>query len=410
MIIEQTAILELFEKGGISMWPLSFLSILSLSTILERLVFWLSVISKERELIDRVVEAARYDWQVAQEIAKQASRQPIGRFLYAALRLQNSDPEVFRLALESAADNELAAMRRGEKIMEAVIALSPLLGLLGTVLGLINSLGSIRLGDIGTNATRDVTSGIGEALISTAAGLIVAIITVVFYRVFQGFLFSQMKMFRKSGSELELLYRQFWAETKNNSGLMLHNRPKSLSEKSEAKSSDFRSGDKAARSLSETRLSSSSGSLSGDQAGRSLSETPLSSSSGSLSGETGRSLSETPLSSSSGSLSGETGRSLSEKPLSSSSGSLSGDAGQLSQTSSSEIANSLPLTENQPSIPESLLPQNSITGTVTNTAAESESSTEANTTEQKQQEEEKPPDNKTEGTGNNVESSTPAAE
>lgn len=219
-MISQTAILQLFEKGGISLWPLSFLSILSLSTILERLVFWLGVMSKERELIDRVLEAARYDWQVAQEIAKQASKQPIGRFLYAPLRLQNADPELFRLALESAADNELAAMRRGEKVLEAVIALSPLLGLLGTVLGLINSLGSIRLGDIGTNATRDVTTGIGEALISTAAGLIVAIMTLAFYRIFQGFLFSQIKMFRKSGSELELLYRQFWAQGKNNQGMM----------------------------------------------------------------------------------------------------------------------------------------------------------------------------------------------
>lgn len=219
-MISQTAILQLFEKGGISLWPLSFLSILSLSTILERLVFWLGVMSKERELIDRVLEAARYDWQVAQEIAKQASKQPIGRFLYAPLRLQNADPELFRLALESAADNELAAMRRGEKVLEAVIALSPLLGLLGTVLGLINSLGSIRLGDIGTNATRDVTTGIGEALISTAAGLIVAIMTLAFYRIFQGFLFSQIKMFRKAGSELELLYRQFWAQGKNNQGMM----------------------------------------------------------------------------------------------------------------------------------------------------------------------------------------------
>jgi biopolymer transport protein ExbB len=82
------------------------------------------------------------------------------------------------------------------------------LGLFGTVVGLIRSLLSIRIGDIGTAATSGVTLGIGEALISTAAGLVVAITSLVFYRLFQGFLFNQVKLFRKSGNDLELLYLQ----------------------------------------------------------------------------------------------------------------------------------------------------------------------------------------------------------
>ncbi|HEY9882492.1 MAG TPA: MotA/TolQ/ExbB proton channel family protein, partial [Thermosynechococcaceae cyanobacterium] len=95
------------------------------------------------------------------------------------------------------------------------IALSPLLGLLGTVLGLIISLGSIRIGDIGTASTAGVTTGIGEALISTAAGLVVAILSLVFYRLFQGLLFNQVKIFRKAGNDLELLYRQYWLEQRS---------------------------------------------------------------------------------------------------------------------------------------------------------------------------------------------------
>lgn len=211
---------ELFAKGGPAMWPLLALSILSLATILERLWFWASIALKERAIVNRVLEAARYDWGVANEIARQANRQPIGRFLYAPLRLQQPDPEVFRLALEAAADDELASMRRGDKVLEAVIALAPLLGLLGTVLGLINSLGSIRLGDLGTSSTAGVTLGIGEALISTATGLVVAITSLAFYRVFQSFLFQQVKIFRKAGSELELLYRQFWPQAHNNRHLV----------------------------------------------------------------------------------------------------------------------------------------------------------------------------------------------
>lgn len=203
---------ELMEKGGLAMWPLLGLSLLSLSAILERLWFWAKILTKEREIVDRVLEAASRNWDAATEIAQQARRQPIGRFLYAPLRRQNPDPEVFRLALEAAADDELTSMRRGDKILEAVIALAPLLGLLGTVLGLIRSLRGINLGNIGTGSTQTVTTGISESLISTAAGLIVAITTLAFYRLFQAFVFNQVKVFRQAGNELELLYRQDWPQ------------------------------------------------------------------------------------------------------------------------------------------------------------------------------------------------------
>ncbi|MUG97560.1 MotA/TolQ/ExbB proton channel family protein [Scytonema sp. UIC 10036] len=201
-------ILDLFQKGGPAMWPLLALSILSLSVVFERLWFWLRILNQEKQIVDRVLDAAQTDWGAAREIAKKRIDQPIGRFLYAPLRLLKNDPETFRLALEATAEDELAGMRRGEKILEAVIALAPLLGLLGTVLGLIQSLGDLRIGDLGTEATANVPAGIGQALISTAFGLIVAIASLVFYRLFQGLVVNQVKIFHKAGNELELLYRQ----------------------------------------------------------------------------------------------------------------------------------------------------------------------------------------------------------
>jgi biopolymer transport protein ExbB len=201
-------ILDLFYKGGPAMWPLLVLSILSLSVIFERLWFWLRILSQEKQIVDRILDAAHDNWQVAADIARVANHQPVGRFLYAPLHLGKADVETFRLALESTAEDELAGMRRGEKLLEAVIALAPLLGLLGTVLGLIHSLRSIRIGDLGTESTAGVTTGIGESLISTATGLIVAITSLVFYRLFQSFVVNQVKVFRKAGNELELLYRQ----------------------------------------------------------------------------------------------------------------------------------------------------------------------------------------------------------
>ena len=204
-------IAELFARGGIAMWPLLFLSVLALGTIVDRIWFWSRILTKEREVAGRVLEAARREWAAATDIAHRANKLPMGRFLQSALSLETPDPEVFRLALETSADEELTVMRKGEKALEAVIALAPMLGLLGTVLGLINSLGSIRLSDLASDSTSGTVLGIGEALISTAAGLVIAIVSLAFYRLFQGFVFGQAKVFRQSGSELELLYRQAWS-------------------------------------------------------------------------------------------------------------------------------------------------------------------------------------------------------
>lgn len=211
-------IAEILQDGGLAIWPLLGLSVLALGTIFERLWFWGRVLRGERQLVDQILSAARRDWEEATHIARQHSDQPIGRFLFTPLRLANQEPEIFRLALESSADEELNAMRRGDKVLEAVIALAPLLGLLGTVLGLINSLREIRIGDIGTSATQGVTLGISQALISTAVGLVVAITALTFYRLFQAFIFQQSRIFRRAGNELELNYRQSWLHDKYGSG------------------------------------------------------------------------------------------------------------------------------------------------------------------------------------------------
>lgn len=203
---------DIIEKGGVAIGPLIFLSILAMGVIFDRVWFWSRVLLQERQILSSVMDAAYRNWNAAVEVARDYRDHPIGRFLYTPLQLSNPDPEVFHLAMESSADDELAMMRRGDKILEAVIALSPLLGLLGTVLGLINSLGSISISDLGTSSTAGVTLGIGESLISTAAGLVVAITSLAFYRLFQAFFFGQVRIFRKAGSDLEVLYRQHWYE------------------------------------------------------------------------------------------------------------------------------------------------------------------------------------------------------
>jgi biopolymer transport protein ExbB len=209
-------VVKLFEQGGLTMWPLAGLSILSLATILERLWFWFRTTRREEELVDRTIEACANDeWDTAAQIAKQErNHKPIGRFLYAPLRRTNPDPETFKLALEASAEEELAKMRRGDKTLESVIAIAPLLGLLGTVLGLIQSLDGVKLSDLGTASGNNVTLGISQSLYSTATGMIVAIFSLAFYRLFQGLAFGQVKLFRSAGNQLELLYREYWLKTK----------------------------------------------------------------------------------------------------------------------------------------------------------------------------------------------------
>jgi biopolymer transport protein ExbB len=208
---------EVIQKGGPAIWPLLFLSILSIGTIFERLWFWSMLLKGERQVADQILDAARRDWDEATYLARQSGGQPMGRFLYTPLRLANQEPEIFRLALEASADEELNSMRRGHKVLEAVVAIAPLLGLLGTVLGLIRSLTGISPETIkqaaGNNSLSTVTGGIGEALYSTAIGLIVAVVSLAFYRLFQGMLFHQARIFSRTGNELELTYRQYWLKS-----------------------------------------------------------------------------------------------------------------------------------------------------------------------------------------------------
>ncbi len=219
---------EIMEKGGVAMWPLLFLSILALSTIIERIWFWTRILLKQRQVLSKIMETAARNWEATSKIAREYRNYPIGNYLYTPLKLENPDPELFHVALESAADDELSLMRRGDKILEAVVALAPLLGLLGTVLGLIFSLKNIQLSDLGTSSTAGVTLGISEALISTATGLIVAIVSLAFYRLFQGLWFNQVRLFRKAGSDLELIYRQRWMQDEDSRYTLSANLEKQL--------------------------------------------------------------------------------------------------------------------------------------------------------------------------------------
>jgi len=196
------------------MIPLVGLSAATLTCALERGWFWYRLLSKEDRIVHDVLEAAQYDLDRAAAIAQQVQDLPIGRFLLAPLQLNHPTPETFRLAMESVGDNEFVQIRKGNKLLETVVGMAPLLGLLGTVTGLITTFSHLKIGGgSGTSASASqAAAGIGEALIATASGMIVAIIALAFFRIFVTLQAQQVNYFSRVGSALELIYRQVWYE------------------------------------------------------------------------------------------------------------------------------------------------------------------------------------------------------
>ncbi|NJL85167.1 MAG: MotA/TolQ/ExbB proton channel family protein [Leptolyngbyaceae cyanobacterium SM1_1_3] len=204
--------LRLLTLGGVVIWPLLVFSVLATVLILERCWFWGRLLPRQEQLITAVLKAYPQNPQVALSKLKQNTDLPLARIFLSALSLAQATPEEFRLALETAAQAELPLLKRFNTVFDTIIGVAPLLGLLGTVLGLIEAFASLRLGDVGGVESVGVTSGIGEALISTAAGLIVAIATLLFANLFQGFYRRQRTFIQAAAGRLEILHRRLYRQ------------------------------------------------------------------------------------------------------------------------------------------------------------------------------------------------------
>lgn len=198
-----------FTAGGVVMWPLLVASVVAIGLIAERIRFWLKVSSRQQIVVRDVLKLYRQGNVVSTiDALRKNADLPIARIFLTALELEQPNPEEFRLALESEAQAEIPLLKRFTTIFDTIISLAPLLGLLGTVLGLITSFASLNLGDVGGTKTAGVTSGISEALVSTAAGLVVAIFTLLFSNTFRGLYQRQIALIQEYGGQLELLYRR----------------------------------------------------------------------------------------------------------------------------------------------------------------------------------------------------------
>jgi biopolymer transport protein ExbB len=203
---------HLFQAGGIVMWPLLGFSILSVTLVLERLLFWFRVIRQQDRLVREVLKLYPHNSPAVYDLLERHTDLPIARIFLAALVLDRPTPEEFRLALETAGQAELPTLRRFSTVFETVISVSPLLGLLGTILGLITAFASLQVGEMSGSQTVNVTAGISEALISTASGLVVAITTLLFSNLFRGLYRRQIALIQDYGGQFELQYRRSYKQ------------------------------------------------------------------------------------------------------------------------------------------------------------------------------------------------------
>jgi len=197
------------QFGGIVALPLLVLSLVSLSAIGERCWFWWRILHKQDRVIRHALKTIQINGPAATELLRENLDLPIARACLEALELDRPTPGEFTLALETASRAELVHLRRFNMLFETIVTAAPLLGLLGTVLGLIQSFGGLQLGDPTQNDAGAITAGIGSALSSTVFGLVVAIVTLLFANGFRSLYRRQRALFEEYGGRLELIYRRF---------------------------------------------------------------------------------------------------------------------------------------------------------------------------------------------------------
>jgi len=195
------------------MWPLLFLSITSLACIFERISYWKKSILITENQLNRILDKFSNFDSRNQINNVNTNSVPLEKVLFDALKIidqshlgGNKNLDI-KLALEISIQSIQSEFSKFSNLFSTIITISPLLGLLGTVLGLIESFSFIRLGDSGVNAL-EVTGGISEALISTATGLIVAIFTLIFSNYFNSLWKKQNSILNEYCGKFEMLYQK----------------------------------------------------------------------------------------------------------------------------------------------------------------------------------------------------------
>ena len=191
------------------MYPLLFCSLVALTVVIERILFWVREdMRRDRSLVDRVLELCQKGaWEEVKKSVAGSSDYIIKILITGILHRDFSMVK----AMESAAAEEVKRMRRYMTILDTMITVAPLLGIFGTVIGIISSFD--LLGGAGIEHPQAVTSGIAQALITTAAGLAIAILSVFPYNYFNSRVQDAVITIEKYATSLEIVYEKLMKDS-----------------------------------------------------------------------------------------------------------------------------------------------------------------------------------------------------
>jgi len=199
-LVQKTSLVHIFKKGGPIMWPLLFAAVLALATVFERLLFLLNERRKydPRAREEFLTAVSQEDVENALRISDASKFYVVRTLGYALAHRETS----LANALLYAQEKELKRFRRGIPVLDTVITLAPLLGLLGTVTGMMRSFSLIG-GEL--SAPGAITGGIAEALIATAFGLGIAITSLIPFNILNTRLEGAHQEMESAAKELQLL-------------------------------------------------------------------------------------------------------------------------------------------------------------------------------------------------------------
>jgi biopolymer transport protein ExbB len=177
-------VLSIIEAAGWPIWPLILCSVIAMAIIGERLWSLRQNVVLPRHLLVHTVQAYRQSGVTSQLLTQVAASSPLGQILAAGLRNEKHSPAVMKESIEEAGHVAAIELERFLTSLGTIAAISPLLGLFGTVIGMIEIFGSQSPSSAGGNPLV-LAHGISIALYNTAFGLVVAVPSMVFYRYFR---------------------------------------------------------------------------------------------------------------------------------------------------------------------------------------------------------------------------------
>jgi biopolymer transport protein ExbB len=203
-------IVAYFKQGGPIMWPILVCTIVAVCVLGERCVWWWHLSRlRDRDKLMKVLDALhRGKIEEASQVSKN-SHDPVIQMVDHGL---NDHDTSLQIAMQAAAGAVLRRAGRFMPVMDTMVTLAPLLGLLGTVTGIMRSFTS--MGDAELAVTK-VTGGIGEALIATACGLCIAIIMLIPLNYFSGKLAGLQYDLETAASNVEVLLNRMKGRGEN---------------------------------------------------------------------------------------------------------------------------------------------------------------------------------------------------